>query len=81
MAKAREVLEFLRPEGGLIATGEDYEGIEFISCEPFTKKEYMDAFDKVDLAKTAKQSLDAQTKAALLERLGITEEEAKLLVG
>lgn len=80
MAKHFEVLAFLRPDGGYSQTGEDFEGIEFINCEPFTKKEYEDAFAKYDAWKKTDDAKKAQSKANLLERLGITEDEAKLLL-
>ena len=41
MAKSYEVLSFLRPNGGYIQVGTDYECITFEpNCEPFTKEEY-----------------------------------------
>lgn len=40
----------------------------------------VDALIAADAAETAKLEADAIAKAALLERLGITEDEAKLLL-
>ena len=81
MAKHYEVLAFLCPEGNYVQLGEDYEGITFLDgCEPFTKKEYLDAFAQFDSWKTQQESEKAEEKAALLNRLGITEDEAKLLL-
>ena len=81
MAKHFEVLAFLRPEGNYVQLGEDYEGITFLDgCEPFTKKEYLDAFAQFDSWKAEQNSKAASDKAALLARLGITADEAKLLL-
>lgn len=61
--------------------GDDYEGLTWLSdSNKPTKKELDDLWpillEEIEDAKTAK----IQAKAALLERLGITEEEAKLLL-
>ena len=80
MATSVEVLGMLIPNGGYIQIGEDFEGIEFRTCEPITKKQYTDGFAQFDKLK-AKQDADRViAKTALLDRLGITEEEAKLLL-
>ena len=82
MAKHWEVLRYLRPNGGYIQTGEEYEGIEFVECEPFSKAEYEAAFDLVDTAKAqAEADAVAKRKAALakLEALGLDEDDLKAL--
>jgi len=80
MAKHWQVLQYLIPNGGYIQTGEDYEGIEFIDCEPITKKQYQDGFAQYDAWKAEQDAAQLQAKNELLERLGITEDEAKLLL-
>jgi len=80
MAKPYEVLAMLIPNGGYVHYGDDYEGIQFIECEPITKKQYADGFAKYDAWKSQQDSAKAKTKAELLERLGITADEAKLLL-
>jgi len=80
MAKNREVLEMLIPAGGYVYTGQTYEGIEFLECEPITKKQWQDGFAKYDAWKAEQDAAQAATKAALLDRLGITEDEARLLL-
>jgi hypothetical protein len=80
MAESYEVLKFLRPEGGYAQIGTEYEGISFIECEPFTKAEYEAAFAQYDIWKAEQDAAKAAQKAALLDRLGITEDEAKLLL-
>ena len=80
MATSYEVLRMLIPNGGWVQTGESYEGIEFIEAEPITKEEYEAGFAQYDAWKAEQDEARAAQKAALLERLGITEEEAKLLL-
>jgi len=80
MATPAQVLSMLIPNGGYVQRGETFEGIEFIDCEPITKKQYTDGFAKYDAWKAAGDSAKAQAKAELLQRLGITEDEAKLLL-
>ena len=80
MATASDVLEMLIPNGGWICTGQDYEGIEFKECEPITKAQFEAGFAAYDAWKSEQDGAKAAEKAALLERLGITAEEAKLLL-
>jgi len=81
MATSVEVLTMLIPNGGYYAVGEEYEGIQFLECEPITKKQYSDGFAQYDAWKTEQEAAKAHERAALLERLGITEDEARLLLG
>jgi helix-turn-helix protein len=80
MATGAEVLSMLIPQGGWIITGEEYEGIEFLECDPITEAEYTAGFDQFDAWKLQDTQNKAVAKAALLQRLGITEEEAQLLL-
>lgn len=87
MATRQEVIGYLRPNGGLAQSGDTYEGIQFFEAEPFTKEEYEAAFDIVDALKEEQKIKEEADKAeakikkqALLDKLGITEEEAKLLL-
>jgi hypothetical protein len=80
MARGYEVLHMLIPNGGYIQVGDEYEGITFIECEPITKEEYEAGFAKYDAWKTEQDLIKATEKQALLNKLGITEEEAKLLL-
>ena len=82
MATNYEVCSFLRPEGGYIQNGTEYEGIEFFNCEPFTKAEYEAGFSEYDAWKAAN---DAETAAAKTEgeatllALGLTPEQLRAL--
>ncbi len=80
MARAGEVLGFLIPEGGWIISGEEYEGIEWIEAKPITKAEFEAGFAKYEAWKAEQEAAQKAKKDALLERLGITADEAKLLL-
>jgi hypothetical protein len=80
MATSIQVLGMLIPNGGYVQTGTEFEDIEFIDCEPITKKQYTDGFAQFDAWKAQQEADKAAEKAALLVKLGITEDEAKLLL-
>ena len=80
MAKGYEVLTMLIPSGGWVISGDSYEGIQFLECEPITKAQFEAGFAQYDARKAEQDVAKAQAKAVLLERLGITEDEAKLLL-
>jgi hypothetical protein len=75
-----DVLALLIPSGGWTIAGDDYEGITFIECEPITKAQFDDAFANYETLKAEQDAAKAAQKAALLDRLGITDDEAKLLL-
>ena len=80
MATHYDVLGFLRPNGGYVSYGQDFEGIQFVECEPITKAEYEAGFAQYDNYKAEQEAQAVAKKAALLDRLGITADEAKLLL-
>ena len=80
MATGGQVLSMLIPTGGWVITGDEFEGIQFIECEPITKAEFEDGFAQYDTWKAEQNATQATAKAALLAQLGITEEQAKLLL-
>jgi len=80
MARGVQVLDMLIPQGGWIIVGNDYEGITFLECEPITKAQFEAGFAQFDAWKAEKDSKAAADKAALLAKLGITADEAKLLL-
>jgi len=79
MATGGEVLSMLLPNGGWYISGDDYEGIQFLECEPITKAQYDEGFAQYDAWKAEQDIAKAQAKAALLERLGLTQEEFNTL--
>jgi hypothetical protein len=82
MAKPNEVLAMLIPNGGYVQVGDTYEGIQFLECEPITKKQYTDGFEQYDAFK-AKQDADKATARAAAESklsaLGLTAEDLRAL--
>lgn len=81
MATASEVLTMLIPNGGWYISGTEYEGIQFLECEPITKAQFEAGFAQYDAWKAEQEATKATAKAALLTRLGLTQEEAALLLG
>jgi len=81
MIKGSDVVAMLRPNGGWVTRGNEYEDIEFIECEPITKAQFEAGFAQYETWKTEQDAIKAAQKAALLDRLGITSEEAKILLG
>jgi hypothetical protein len=80
MATGADVLTFLIPTGGYSITGNDYEGIVFNEATPITKAEFEAGFAQYDTWKAEQDAAKATAKQALFAKLGITEEEAKLLL-
>ena len=80
MATSVDVLGMLIPNGGYVQVGSEYEGIQFIDCEPITKAEFEAGFAQYDALKAKQDSKASADKAALLVKLGITADEAKLLL-
>jgi len=81
MAKGYEVLTMLRPDGGWVIVEDNFDSIRWDKgIAPLTKEEYEAGFAQYDAWKLEQDSAKAAQKAALLDRLGITEEEAKLLL-
>jgi hypothetical protein len=80
MAKPYEVLNMLIPNGGWVQLGSEYEDIQFLECEPITKKQFTDGFAKYDAWKAQQDAAQAAAKESLLDRLGISADEAQLLL-
>jgi hypothetical protein len=81
MATGAQVLQMLIPAGGWSIRGNDFEGITFIEATPITKKQFTDGFAEYDAWKAEQNTAKATARQAVLDRLGITEEEAQLLLG
>ena len=82
MATSVEVLGMLIPNGGYVHIGEEYEGIQFIDCEPITKAEYTAGFAQYDAWKAeqkVKVKSDKLAAQAKLAALGLTTEDLKAL--
>jgi hypothetical protein len=82
MANGVQVLQMLCPEAGWVIYGDDYDSINWFDKTPaITKSEFEAGFAQYDAWKAEQDAAKAHERAALLERLGITEEEARLLLG
>lgn len=82
MATSIEVLRYLIPTGGWVLVGDEFEGIDFVECEPITKKQFEDGFAKFDAAKAKQEADQAQAKEAAqakLAALGLTTDDLKAL--
>ena len=82
MANTGDVLGMLIPDGGYVAVGGEYEGIQFLDCEPITRAEFEAGFAKYDAWKAEQEAQLAADKAsatAKLEALGLTADDLKAL--
>ena len=80
MATGGDVLSMLCPNTEWTINDNDYDTIVWIKGEPITKAEFQAGFAKYDAWKAEQDSKNASDKAALLAKLGITADEAKLLL-
>ena len=81
MATGGEVLEMLLTAGGWIIVGDSFDNITWVDDRPrCTEAEFNAGFNQYDSWKAEQDSAKAAQKAALLDKLGITEDEAKLLL-
>ncbi len=82
MATAPQVLGMLIPNGGYVAYGNEYEGVEFLECEPITKAEFEAGFARYDTWKAEQDATQEAKKAAAqakLAALGLTADDLKAL--
>jgi hypothetical protein len=80
MATGGEVLTMLCPEKEWAIYGDDFDSIQWIKGEAITKAEFDAGFAQVDAWKAEQAQKAAGDKAALLAKLGITADEARLLL-
>lgn len=83
MVTGADVLQMLRPEGGWIIHDNDFEKIQWLECEPLTKKQYEAGFAKYEAWKEQKETDKAKAKAdaeAKLEALGIKVDDLRALL-
>jgi len=80
MATGSEVLAYLIPQGGWVISENDFDSIQFLECEPITKEQFTQGFLQYDAWKAQQDAQAASKKSALLDKLGITEDEARLLL-
>ena len=81
MQKGAEVLKMLIPTGGWAIQGDDFDSIHYDEgVMPLTKKQFDDGLKVVDEWIAQQESAKVAEKAALLARLGITSDEAAMLL-
>jgi hypothetical protein len=81
MATGGEVLGMLIPTGGWVIYGDDFDSIIYDeNVKPLTEKQFTDGFAQYDAWKAKQDEARAEAKSALLNRLGISQDEAKLLL-
>ena len=80
MATGGEVLGMLIPTGGWVISGDEWSGVQFIEATPITEEQFQAGFAQYDAWKAEQDTQAAAAKAALLTKLGITADEAKLLL-
>jgi len=72
-------ISFIRPNAQFTLRGDDLEWLDETQIEP-TESEIEQGWMAYQAAQKAKAEAQAQAKAELFERLGITAEEASLLL-
>jgi hypothetical protein len=81
MIDAVYVLKKLCPNYQWVMRGDKYEDIEWLEKDaPITAAQFEAGIAQYNAWKSEQDAAKAAQKAALLDRLGITEEEAKLLL-
>jgi len=81
MATGGDVLSMLIPTGGWVIYGDDFDSIIYDEgVTPITKAAFTAGFAQFDAWKSQQDQTKAEAKAALLARLGMTAEEAALLL-
>lgn len=78
-----DAIKSLRPESEFSYTEDDYSTIKWdkLEGEAPTEAEVLAEFARLKAEAQAREASRATDKAALLERLGITADEAALLLG
>ena len=81
MARVEEVIIFLQPNAEFVCRGENYESIEWLNnSQKISKTQFEAGFAKYDSWKAKEDLAKATARAELLAKLGITAEEAALLL-
>ena len=77
-----KAIKYLKPSAEFSFTNDDYSSIKWdvLKGDAPTQAEIDDAITQIKADEAAELEAKANQKAALLERLGITEEESKLLL-
>lgn len=81
MATGTQVLTMLIPNGGWVIYGDDFDSIIYDEgVTPITQEAFDAGFNQFDTWSSNQQKSKSDAKSALFERLGITADEAALLL-
>jgi hypothetical protein len=80
MATGGDVLAMLCSNSEWVIRGSDFDSIEWIKGDSITKVQFEAGFAQFDAWKAEQDSKAEADKAALLAKLGITADEARLLL-
>ena len=82
MSKVTDTLIYLIPNGGWTISNDDFDTLIYDEgVEPITKKQFDDTLKIIDKINADKESAKAAQRQAILDRLGLTTDEAKLILG
>ena len=80
--KAAKALEILRPNGGWAIVADDFDSIVYDEgVEPITKKQFDDTLKIAEKTYLAEIQSKATARQVIADRLGLTADELKLLLG
>ena len=82
MTNIENVLAYLRPNGGWVIWGQDFDTIRYDEgVKPITKKELDEGFAKYDAWKSKTDADKETARQAILDRIGLTADELKTILG
>jgi hypothetical protein len=82
MTKASDVLTYLRPEGGWVIWGEDFESIRYDEgVIPVTKTEFNKGIKDYESWRAKDDAEKQAARQAILDRIGLTADELKMILG
>jgi hypothetical protein len=89
MTKGSDVLEMLIPQGGWVITGDTFDGIQFLECEPISRESFEKGFETYAKWQKEQEAIRKQAEAdtatalatakAKLAALGLTADDLKAL--
>jgi hypothetical protein len=81
MTRPNDIIRMLVGNVEFVCRGSNYDDIDWLgNTPPITKEQYEKGFEQYNAWKAEQEAIQAEAKTALLDRLGITEDEAKLLL-
>ena len=80
MATGGQVLSMLCPDKEWVMRGDDFDSVQWIKGEPITKAQFDAGFAQYDAWKAEQDAQAADNKAAILAKIGLTADEAALLL-